>query len=87
MSRRYSHNAAAISMSPMASMASGTMYELMPIGDERKAQSLPTSNASRAGRVLINAQIAVPLFSEVPPTAFINGLHCQSTPSAHIGPT
>ena len=26
-----------------------------------------------------------PLFSEVPPTAFINGLHCQSTPSAHIG--
>jgi hypothetical protein len=32
----------------------------MPIGDERKAQSLPTSNASRAGRVLTNAQIAVP---------------------------
>src|SRR5262249_4225395 len=37
----------------------------------------------RIGRLylLINAQIA----AQVPPTAFINGLHCQSTPSAHIG--
>src|SRR5262249_41431474 len=37
----------------------------------------------RIGRLylLINAQIA----AQVPPTAFINGLHCQSTPSAHVG--
>src|SRR5262245_19187150 len=39
------------------------------------------SNSAKVGlgRVLINAQIA----AQVPSTAFINGLHCQSTPSAH----
>jgi hypothetical protein len=41
----------------------------MPIGDERKAQSLPTSNASRAGRVLTNAQIAVPCAGRAPSNA------------------
>jgi len=48
----------------------------------RVACAFRARDSSRGlGRVLINAQIA----AQVPPTAFINGLHCQSTPSAHIG--